>query len=325
MKYFVTGATGFIGNALTRQLLTRGDEVHAIVRDPEKASELGRAGVHLYRGDIIEKESMRAAMLGTDGIFHVAGWYKIGARDKSPGERINVQGTRNVLELMKELRIPKGVYTSTLAVNSDTHGRLVDEAYHFEGKHLSEYDRSKAAAHSLAKKMIAAGLPLIIVMPGLVYGPGDTSSLRTNFTDYLRRRLPMIPGRTTFCWAHVEDIAAAHFLAMEKGKVGEAYIIAGEVATLVESFRMAEEFTGIPAPATVSPKMIAVLAGVMSLVEKIIPVPASYSSEGLRAIAGVTYIGDDGKARRELGFEPRSLREGLRATLSHEMALLGGK
>jgi len=325
MKYFVTGATGFIGNALTRQLLARGDEVHAIIRDPEKAAELGRAGVRLFRGDITEKESMRAAMLATDGIFHVAGWYKIGARDKRPGERINVEGTRNVLELMKELRIPKGVYTSTLAVNSDTHGRLVDETYHFEGRHLSEYDRSKAAAHSIAKKMIAAGLPLIIVMPGLVYGPGDTSSLRTNFTDYLRKRLPMIPGRSSFCWSHVDDTAGAHILAMERGKVGETYIIAGEVATLVESFRMAEEFTGIPAPGTLSPNMIAAMAGVMSLVEKFIPVPESYTSEGLREIAGVTYIGDNGKARRELSFEPRSLREGLRATLSHEMALLGGK
>jgi nucleoside-diphosphate-sugar epimerase len=268
---------------------------------------------------------MRAAMRGTDGIFHVAGWYKVGARDKGPGEIINVQGTRNVLELMRELGIPKGVYTSTLAVNSDTHGQLVDETYHFEGKHLSEYDRSKAAAHSLAKKLIAAGLPLVIVMPGLVYGPGDTSSLRTTFIDYLRRRLPMIPGRTAFCWGHVDDTARAHLLAMEKGRPGETYIIAGEVATLAGTLQLARAITGIPVPMTVPPGMISALASVMSLIEKIIPVPESYTSEGLREVAGVTYIGDNSKARRELGFEPRPLREGLRATLQHEMALLDEK
>src|SRR4030065_2272207 len=107
---------------------------------------------------------MRAAMQAVDGVYHVAGWYKIGTRDKSDGEKVNVQATRNVLELMKELRIPIGVYTSTLAVNSDTHGQLVDESYHFTGKHISEYDRTKALAHDIAGHFISEGLPLIIVM-----------------------------------------------------------------------------------------------------------------------------------------------------------------
>lgn len=90
-------------------------------------------------------------------------------KDKSDGVKINIEGTRNVLELMKELRIQKGVYTSTLAVNSDTYGQLVDETYHFTGKHLSEYDRTKWVAHyEVADPMIASGLPLVIVMPGVI-------------------------------------------------------------------------------------------------------------------------------------------------------------
>src|SRR5574341_388676 len=168
MKYFLTGATGFLGNALAQQLRAAGHEVHASIRNPKKANDLQSLGVKLFTGDVTNKESMRAAMTGVDGVFHVAGWYKIGTRDKSDGEKVNVQGTRKVLELMQELRIPKGVYTSTLAVNSDTHGRLADESYHFSGKHLSEYDRTKAAAHEIAKDFIAKGLPLVIVMPGLI-------------------------------------------------------------------------------------------------------------------------------------------------------------
>src|SRR5512138_2972529 len=147
MKYFITGATGFLGGVLARQLREAGHEVNASIRDPGKANELQSLGVTLFKGDVTDKESMRAAMQGVDGVYHVAGWYKIGARDKRDGERVNVQGTRNVLELMKELRIPKGVYTSTLAINSDTHGQKVDENYRFIGRHLSEYDRTKAAAH----------------------------------------------------------------------------------------------------------------------------------------------------------------------------------
>ena len=127
MKYFITGATGFVGGVLAQQLREAGHEVRASVRSLEKAKDLQALGVKLYKGDVTDKESMREPMTGVDGVYHVAGWYKIGTKDKSDGERVNIRGTRNVLELMQELKIPKGVYTSTLAVNSDTHGHLADE------------------------------------------------------------------------------------------------------------------------------------------------------------------------------------------------------
>jgi len=325
MKYFVTGATGFLGSRVVQQLGTAGHKVNALVRNPEAAGELRAAGVNLFAGDVTVRESMRAGMQGTDGVFHIAGWYKIGTRDKSDGERVNVQGTRNVLGLMKELGIRKGVYTSTLGVHSDTHGRLVDESYGFSGTHLSEYDRTKAAAHDIAERMMAEGLPLVIVMPGVTYGPGDTSSLRTNFIDYLAGKLPMIPRGTMYCFAHVDDVARGHVSAMEKGRAGETYHLAGEPATVVALFHMAQEITGTPAPRAVSPGMLRSMSAIMGVVERLVPLPEAYTAESLRVIAGVTYLGDNGKARRELGYAPRPLREGLEETLRHEMALLGTK
>ena len=128
MKYFVTGATGFVGGHVARQLIAAGHDVVAVVRTPAKAGDLTDLGIVLHQGDVTDKESMRAPMQGVDGVFHIAGWYKVGVKDKTPGEKINIEGTRNVLELMKELGIARGVYTSTLAVNSDTHGKLVDES-----------------------------------------------------------------------------------------------------------------------------------------------------------------------------------------------------
>ena len=144
MKYFVTGATGFIGGRVARQLLAAGHEVITLARTPSKAQELVALGVKGHEGDITDKESLRAPMTGVDGVFHIAAWYKVGARDTSQAETINVGGTRNVLLMMKDLGIPKGVYTSTLTVFSDTRGQMVDESYKYTGtSFLSEYDRTK--------------------------------------------------------------------------------------------------------------------------------------------------------------------------------------
>lgn len=324
MKYFVTGATGFVGGVLAKKLREARHEVHASVRDVNKAEDLKGLGVKLFKGDVTDKESMREAMTGVDGVYHVAGWYKVGVKDKTHGEKVNVQGTRNVLKLMQELKIQKGVYTSTLAVNSDTKGKLVDENYHFTGKHISEYDRTKAAAHDVAKEFIAKGLPLVIVQPGLIYGPGDTSSLRAALIDFLHGRLPMLPSQTAFCWAHVDDIVQGHILAMEKGKVGENYHICGELYEIVDAYKLASQFSGKRAPMTVPYQMMKAMSVMMTPFDSVLPESlSSYSSEGLRVIAGVTYIGDNSKAKRELGFDPRPVSEGWVETIKHEMRLLG--
>jgi len=320
MKYFLTGATGFIGGRLAQQLRQAGHEVIAIVRNPDKAQSLAAVGVKLAKGDVTDKASMRGPMTGVDGVFHVAGWYKIGQRDSSEGQKINVDGTRHVLELMQELKIPKGVYTSTLAINSDTHGQLHAETFHFTGQHLSEYDRTKAEAHEVAKQFSAQGLPLVIVMPGVVYGPGDTSATRQNFfVNYLKRTLPIIPQGSAFCWAHVDDVAHAHWLAMEKGRPGEAYIICGPAHTLAEEMQLAQVITGVPVPVAVPPGLIKAMSALMGVVEKFALLSEAYTSEGLRVSAGVTYLGDNSKAKRELGYNPRPLKEGLKETLEYEM------
>jgi nucleoside-diphosphate-sugar epimerase len=321
MKYFITGATGFVGGVLARQLREAGHEVNASIRNPKRASELQSLGIHLFPGDVTNKESMRQAMQGVDGVFHVAGWYKIGARDKTPGEKVNVQGTRNVLALMQELRIPKGVYTSTLAINSDTHGKVVDESYRFTGRHLTEYDRTKAEAHRVAEEFMGQGLPLVVVMPGGIYGPGDTSVIRTSLLNFLQGKLPGMPTQAGICWAHVDDTARAHILAMEKGVPGETYIVAGEPCTYVEAFQLISHITGKPAPRAVPYQMMKAMAPLAKPFDRFLP--ETYTSEGLRILGGVTYWGDNSKAKRFLGFNPRPLRDGLESTLRHEMSLLG--
>ena len=325
MRYFVTGATGFIGGHVARQLIAAGHEVVTPARTPSRAQDLAELGVEVHPGDITDRESLRVPMTGADGVFHIAAWYKIGARDRSMAERINVDGTRNVLEMMRDLGIAKGVYTSTLAVFSDTHGQVPDETYRHNGPWLTEYDRTKWKAHyEVALPMIQAGLPLVIVQPGLVYGSGDTSAIHDTFVLYLKRRLPMAPQKTAFCWGYVDDTARGHLLAMEGGKLGETYIIAGPPHTLIEALALAERITGIPAPRLhPSSALMKLMAALTAPFGAVLPLPPVFTAESMRTTAGVTYLGSNAKAKRELGFTVRPLEEGLRETLRAEMQTLG--
>lgn len=324
MRYFLTGATGFIGGRIARQLVAAGHEVRALVREPERAGALRQLGVALFRGDIVERETLRRPMDGCDGLFHVAAWYKVGA-PAHEAERSNVQGTRNVLETMRELGLRKGVYTSTLAVFSDTRGKLVDERYRYDGPHLSAYDRTKWQAHyQVAEPMLRAGLPLVIVQPGLVYGPGDHSLVQDTLERYLRRRLPLVPRGAAYCWAHVDDVAQAHLLAMERGRAGESYIVAGPPHSMAEALALAERVSGVRPPRwQASPRVLRAMAGFMGGIGKLLPLPAAYQRESLRVAAGVTYLGDNAKARRELGYQPRPLAEGWPETVLATIEKLG--
>ena len=323
-RYFVTGATGFVGGEIVKQLVGRGHQVAALVRAPERAGILKALSVELHQGDIADRESLRAPMSGADGVFHVAGWYKVGVVEPQ-AERTNVEGTRNVLATMKEMGVARGVYTSTLAVFSDTRGHVPDETYRYDGPHLSQYDRTKWQAHyEVALPMMAAGLPLTIAMPGLVYGPGDTSGMHTALVDLLRGRLPMTPAKTAFCWAHIEDTARGHILAMEKGAPGETYIISGPRHTFADAFDLIARLAKVRAPLVhPGPRTLRAAAVLMGLVGRLLDLPPAFTPEGLRVLAGTTYFGSNEKAVRELGFTVRPLEEGMAQTLEHELRALG--
>jgi nucleoside-diphosphate-sugar epimerase len=325
VEYFLTGGTGFVGGHLADQLLEDGHDVVALARSPsdDAARALADAGATVVEGDITDPGTLREPMREVDGVFHVAGWYDIAPDDPTLGDRINVDGTRNVLETMRDLGIEKGVYTSTLAVKSDTHGQVVDESYRYDGPHLTEYDRTKWEAHyEVAEPLVAEGLPLVTVMPGVVYGPDDPSAFGRAIRDFLRGDLPMIPRGVAYSPGHVADVARAHVLAMEHGTPGEEYIVGGDPATLVDLFDVVADAAGRDPPRAVSPRVFGALAKASELLERFVSLPKDYRAESLRVLAGVTYLGDNTRATTELGLEHRPLREGLAATVEHELDAL---
>lgn len=327
MEYFVTGATGLIGTHVVGQLVDEGHDVVALTRSRSNARHLPD-DARIVEGDITEKESFREPMTGVDGVFHIAAWFYVGPgpREAEKAERINVQGTRNVLELMAELDIPKGVYTSTVGVYPGTSGRTVDESVVPECPTFAVYFRTKWEAHfEVAKPMMEDGLPLVIVQPGAVYGPYDKlyGSARAAFRDYLQEDLPMVPRKWMIPWDYAPDTARAHLLAMEKGDPGEEYIVASEPRTMGEVFDRAEEITGIPAPRTVPDWLFGVLATVMRGVEQVTTPPEGLEAEMMEFFAGRQYLVDNTKAKRELGITHRPLEEGLREYLAWESDQLG--
>jgi nucleoside-diphosphate-sugar epimerase len=325
LRYFVTGATGFLGGELVKQLVGRGHQVTALVRSVDKASLLKVLGVDLRLGDITDRDSLCAPMRGVDGVFHVAAWYKVGARDGSRGaEEVNVQGTRNVLETARDLDIRRIVYTSTVGVFGDTGGRLVDETYYARGPFLTEYDRTKWLAHyEVALPMARAGLPLVIAMPGAVYGPGDTSGIHAALVQLLHGRLYATPRGVQFCWGYIADIARGLQQAMDSGREGESYLLTGPVHSFEDAFAVAAQIARrrrpFLHPRPVVMRAAAALARTLEGWNLNPPVP----SEMLRLMAGTTWIGTSAKAERELGFTARPLDEGLRHTIEHELRQIG--
>jgi len=314
MRYSLTGATGFVGGVLARQLRETGHDVVALVRNPSRAGALADLGVELVPGDLDDLEALQRLCTGSDGFFHVAGWYKLGSRHPEQGRQVNVTGTRNALTAAQRAGVPRVVYTSTLAVNSDTHGAVVDESYHFKGTHLSVYDETKAAAHDVALRFIKEGLPLIIVMPGLVYGPGDTALTGEFIRNVAKGRRVMVPSGGGGCWGYVDDIAAGHVLAMERGVVGESYMLAGPRSSLVDGLRKVATVAGTKAPIAVPSAAITATAAINGVLGKVVPLPAESAAESLRASLA-TYFGLPAKAEAELGWSCRGLDEGIATTI----------
>lgn len=327
MEYFVTGGTGFIGTHLIEQLVDDGHDVTAITRDVDNAAHLPDS-MTVVEGDITEKESIRGAMDGADGVFHLAAWFQIGPGpwNKEKAERINVVGTRNVLELMDAHDVSKGVYVSTVGVYGNTDGHYVDESYRSSKSLPSVYQRTKWRAHyEVAEPMIDDGLPLVIATLGGIYGPGDKAyggTPRTAFQGHLTQDLPMIPSDFSLPWDYVEDTAANLRRAMYDGTPGEEYIIANESWSVPEVLGIVEEMTGIPAPRSVPGTVFAVLSEIVSVAELVTRPPEGFESELLRFFASGEVLVDNSKAIDELGIEHRPLEAGLREYLAWEMEQL---
>ena len=318
MRVFVTGATGFIGGAVARRLRDRGDDVVALVRDPGKAGSLGAQGVRIVQGDLGDRYVMRSAMEDVDAVIHSAAAYQVGIPDKDRAAMYatNVRGTECVLENAREADVQKVVYVSTVATLGNTNGVVVDETHPHPGTYTSYYEETKLLAHQVAERLIAEGLPCVVVQPGAVYGPGDHSQLGNLLDQLLKGRLPLMAmGSAGLTFVHRDDVAEGIVRALDKGTPGESYVLGGHVGTLREFVDTAAKVARRRPPrAEVPTAVLRAVAPLGPVLGPVLGYPPNMH-ELLSSADGVTFWATDTKARDHLGYTTRSLVDGLRDTL----------
>ncbi len=322
MKVLVTGATGKVGYAIASALLERGDDVRALVRDPERAASTIPAGVELISGDVTEPESLPAAVEGRELVFNAMGLPEQWVRDKGIFERVNAIGSRDLARAAREAGVPRFVHTSTHDVFHAEQGQVFDETKLADYPKGTAYERSKQHAEELVLAE-RDGMEVVILNPSGVYGPGPSASVSFDkgmFEPLVKKRLPALPpGGSGLAFA--PGVAAGHLLAAEKGKDGERYILADTYAEFKDLAETVVEVAGRGRVPRVMPVPVAkAMAGAGEGISRVIRRPP------LLARGQLTYFlwqahPDSSKAQRELDWTPTPLEEGVRQTLS-DMGLL---
>jgi nucleoside-diphosphate-sugar epimerase len=320
VRVFVTGGTGFIGGRVVRLLRDRGDEVVALVRSREKGKDLADIGCELVEGDLSATDTIRSACEDCDAAIHGAAIYKVGI-PKSKREEMheaNVRGTERALDAAWQAGVGRIVYISTVNVFGNTGREVVDESFEREpGNWVSAYDESKYLAHQAAAERVEKGAPIVIVQPGGVYGPGDHSELGNVIDQTRTGKLPALPfAEMGLNFVHVDDAAEGVLLALDKGEIGESYVLGGQLATMKDLVETTAKVADRKPPKRELPTgILKAVAPAGPVIGKLMGFPPNFR-ELISASDGVTYWAKDDKARRELGYSPRDLETGLRDTLA---------
>ncbi len=307
-KALVTGANGFTGSHLVKLLERRGIPVVGFVRQSSDLSRLAGCRVQRVYGDITDRDALKTAMAGVDTVFHTAAYVELGLVDAARMEQVNVEGTRAVLETAQAAGVSKMVYCSTIGVFGDTAGKVVDETFQRTQKNFSSaYDRTKYEAQQLVDQAAAAGFPVVSILPSGIFG-ADDPHFGPVLKQFLKGRLKVWAGgaRVTGI-VHVDDLAELMLLAAEKGKPGEWYIASAGEMTTREMFEQCGRANGISAPAEAPEWLVRLVGNLLDPIGRLFSWQPPLSRERVHYVYDRCVRVDGGKARQDLGWNPRSV------------------
>lgn len=323
---FLTGATGFIGSRVARQLSERGYRLRCLVRPSSDTKDLERAGAELLRGELDDAAVLARGLEGAALAIHMAGAYDMGIVDAAVLERTNIEGTRAFIAAVERAGTPRALYISTTAALGPVPEGVGDETTEHPGdRYRSIYERTKTEAHRLAVAAQRRGAPLIIVCPAVVYGPGDGSPHALFMMDLIRGRVPGLPMRPAWwSYVHVDDVAEGIVAAAERGRLGETYVLSGEHARLDDFARRTAALAGRrPPPFRFPGPLLRLSATLMDVISRATGFRSSINRENVEMVNGWRWLHSYDKATRDLGWIPRSLDEGLPETIAWLRAQLG--
>jgi len=320
MKAMVTGATGFIGANLVRELLKHGYQVKALVREGSNRKNIESLDIEVVTGDLRDVASLNSSLGGCEALFHVAASYTLWASDCREIYETNVRGTENILNAALKNNVQKVVYTSTEStIGIARKGQPGTEEMEVNPADLAgDYKKSKYIAEKVALGMCRGGLPVVIVNPTMPVGPFDIKPTPTGklIVDFLNGKMPAYVN-TGLNVIDVEDVARGHILALEKGRIGERYILGNENLTLREILAILGRISGLDAPRLRIPISLAlVLAYADQLVEgMILRRPPRIPLAGVRTSRKFRHF-DCSKAIQELGLPQSSVEEAFDKAVS---------
>ncbi|MBK9383224.1 MAG: NAD-dependent epimerase/dehydratase family protein [Planctomycetes bacterium] len=322
MTILVTGGTGFLGKNLVRRLVDDGRAVRVLVRSRKRLEGLPVERLEVAEGDVVDRASIARALQGVSQVIHAAALVARWSKDPGAFERVNVGGTRAVLEEAQRAGAQRIVHVSSffaLGCSDAAPQQIGEEGMPRPAATYTEYERTKMLAGRVADELQAAGAPLLVVYPGVVYGPGELTEANIVaglLRDHLRGKLPGIPGDGAKKWtyAYVHDVVDGIVRALDRGAVGGRYILGGESATADEFFRLFAEVSGKRPPRLHLPYA---LVSVVGAFEELLARCCGKSPKVTRAEVATYrhhWAFSSERARRELGYAPLSLREGLKRT-----------
>ena len=314
----VTGATGHIGNVLVRDLLARGEQVRALVLPGEDLTPLDGLKLEVVVGDVLDRDALQKAFEGVSLAYHLAGIISIMPGVNEMVQRVNVQGTRNMLEAARVASVQRLVYTSSIhAVARVPHGTTIDESIPFDPDNpVGEYDRSKAQATLAVLEAVQDGLDAVIVCPTGVIGPNDyRGSEMGRLIEECAESKPQLYVEGAYDFVDVRDVSRGLILAAEMGKAGEYYILSGERVTVQQVLDLVQNATGnriqrLKIPMWVA-RFITLFTPTYYRLTGKKPRFTPYSLETITSNSEISHA----KAQQELGYRPRSLRESIADTV----------
>ncbi len=322
MRILLTGATGYLGNAVLRALLDRGDTVIALVRDPQRLFVTGPTDrLRVVRGDLLDPHSYRTYLDAVDAVIHIAALVKVWVRDLTLFERVNVEATERIIRLAQEHGVAKILYTSSfIALGPSPSDHPLDESATPRPPFYNAYHRTKALALQRVRMLKAEGAPVIVLFPGVIYGPGVRTA--GNFVagmlhDFLTGRLPgyIGHGHQRWCFAWIDDVVRGFLQALDRAEPGAEYILGGENRSLRELFQEAAAVAqrrpprfSIPGP------IVQAIAGMQFVWDRLRGREPRAKPDAVRILLHDWMFSSD-RAQRELGYTITPFTTGIRATV----------